>query len=857
MARRFKLDSATERAPEESDLLTSLNPEQREAASHVNGPLLILAGAGSGKTRVMTHRIAYLVRDCGVFPEQILAMTFTNKAAGEMRERVDALMGDEFADEASRITISTFHSLGARLIRRHSRKLGLTPGFVIYDQDDQTALVKRVMEEEDLGKDRSEARRLRGFIESMKNRGLTPAQAHEHAFDRNAEDDVFFYERYQHELRAANCVDFGDLILGMLEIFRGDPELARGYSMQWRYVMVDEFQDTNPSQYELLRHFTSYHDNLAVVGDDDQAIYRWRGATVANILGFEDDFPDAKVVKLEQNYRSTQRILDAANDVIQHNSRRRDKRLWTEEGDGPAITVFTANDDREEAQWVSRRISELGREGKEWGDIAVFYRTNAQGRAFEEQLRFHGIPYQLIGGLSFYSRAEIKDVLAYLKVALNPENEVDLARVINTPSRGIGKGTFEKLRVAAALPHVGSLWNAVRYAAGDREDTGSGDFLPGLGPPNGMQDPELADLENLTGRPAGGVVEFTDLIQAVRDDLVHHTSLAEVVRTLIDRIDYMGHLESSDPERAEDKTQNVAELVNAIEEFEKDFDVYALPEANEVVDDDIADAHAVRKLRVFLDRSALLASTDLVDDYRGAVTLMTVHGSKGLEFDTVFLVGMEDELFPSMREHTPEEEEEERRLAYVAITRAEHKLHITNAKRRRVYGQFKNTRPSRFLLDIDPGRLEVSADSASHEIDYAARFSGATVPWKRGKGSDFNFFGGGVDRAEWEFDQSPDMVRDSVAKGRKKLESTPQWDEFSQINEWELEEAAAAEEVEWTPPSEPRGDGDLIGATVSHSRFGVGEVRGCSGEGDKAILEIYFPREGVKKIIRKFVKVLA
>ncbi len=854
MARRFTLKSATDRAPEESELLGALNPEQREAAAHVDGPLLILAGAGSGKTRVMTHRIAYLVRDCGVFPEQILAMTFTNKAAGEMRERVDELMGEEYADEAARITISTFHSLGARLIRRHSRKLGLSPGFVIYDQDDQIALVKRVMEEEDLGKDRSEARRLRGFIESMKNRGLTPAQAHEHAFDRNAEDDVFFYERYQQELRAANCVDFGDLILGMLEIFRDDPDLARGYSMQWRYVMVDEFQDTNPSQYELLRHFTSYHDNLAVVGDDDQAIYRWRGATVKNILGFEDDFAEAKVVKLEQNYRSTQRILDAANDVIQHNNSRRDKRLWTDEGEGAPITVFTATDDREEAEWVSRKISEYGRAGVEWGDIAVFYRTNAQGRAFEEQLRFQGIPYQLIGGMSFYARAEIKDVLAYLKVALNPENEVDLTRALNTPSRGIGKGTLEKLRVAAALPHVGNLWNAVRYAAGEREDPGMGDFLPGMGPPNGMQDPELADLESLTGRPSAGVTEFHELLGAIRDDLVHHASLAEVVRTLIDRIDYMGHLESSDPERAEDKTQNVAELINAIEEFERDFDVYSLPESNESNDDELAEALAVRKLRAFLDRSALLATTDFVDDSRGAVTLMTVHGSKGLEFDTVFLVGMEDELFPSMREHTPEEEEEERRLAYVAITRAERKLHVTNAKRRRTYGQFKNTRPSRFLLDIDPSRLEISPESTSKELDYAARFTGSAPPWKRGKGSDFNFFGGGVERSEWDFDQSADMVRGELKRAIEKKQA-PQWDEFSQVSEWEME--AAAEEVAWEPPKEARSDGNLMGATVSHTRFGVGEVRGASGDGDKAILEIYFPGEGMKKIIRKYVKVLA
>jgi len=835
MARKYSLKSSNEGG--ESTLLDGLNPPQREAASHQDGPLLILAGAGSGKTRVMTHRMAWLIAERGVHPDQILAMTFTNKACGEMRHRVEALVDDP--DAADRITISTFHSLCARLLRRHAKKLGLNNDFVIYDDSDQVSLAKRVMEEMGRGTERVEARRLVGAIEAFKNDGLTPYQAHERTFDRNTEQDVEFYEAYQEALRAANCVDFGELILGVLEIFRKHPDIAQSYSMQWRYIMVDEFQDTNPAQYELLKHFTSYHKNLAVVGDDDQAIYRWRGATIANILGFEEDFPDAKVIKLEQNYRSTQTILSAANDVIQKMWRRREKVLWTENLQGSPVAYFTATDDREEAQFVASRIAESVRSGREYSDFAVFFRKNAQARAFEEQLRFGGLPYQVVGGTSFYAREEIKDILAHLKVALNPANEVDLLRVLNKPTRGIGNTSIEKLRVAAAVPAVNGVYSALKVVAGietveSAENFSTpldGGWLPGLAPLAGsMDDPAVEEIKALKGKTKKGIQEFVAIIESLRQTL-KEKSLSFVLNMLIGELRYFEFLESNDPERAEDRKQNVMELLNAVSEFEQEF----------VPDRQSREPIGLQTLRAFLDRSALIQSTDDIDE-RGAVTLMTVHGSKGLEFDTVFIVGMEEEIFPSLRDDNPEELDEERRLAYVAITRAERQLYITNAQKRRVFGQIKTTAPSRFVLDILPERLSIDARSSSRSVDYARVSAAPARTWMPGAkvaGSDM-----------WEFDQTVTDL-DSVRAVNRLREAAPTYDEYSQV----VPEVDDVWDVSDMGTDEP-GDDEMKGRTVTHPTFGVGRVLAISGKGDSARLTIKFPLAGEKKIIRKFVKVL-
>jgi DNA helicase II / ATP-dependent DNA helicase PcrA len=841
------------------NLLEHLNQPQADAAAHTDGPLLILAGAGSGKTRVITYRIGHLILEAGVYPEQILAVTFTNKAAGEMRERVDQILTDHGAGSAAgAVTVSTFHSLCARLLRRHGDRLGLDWNFNIYDSDDQLRLVKQVREQMGLAKDRGEARRLRSYINRMKNQALTPEQAHERAYNALDEENATFYETYQEALRGANCADFGDLILGVLEVFRDDRRLADSYGRHWRYLMVDEFQDTNPAQYELLEHLTGVHDNLAVVGDDDQAIYRWRGATVANILGFENDFEGAQVVKLEQNYRSTDVILEAANDVIRHNPRRRDKTLWTERTGGEAITCFTGQDDREEASFVARRVHQLAQAGADWSDFAVFYRTNAQSRQFEEQLQNWGVPYQVIGGISFYERAEVKDVLGYLKVALNPDNEVDFLRVINTPSRGVGKVTVEKLGRAAKVPGVGTLYRALRYAAGRTEPCAVGDTPVEPRPQDAADTEALVALDSLRGVSISGVEEFCELLIALRDQIASDDSLSRVAQFLIDRVNYKEYLASDDPERADERVRNVQELVGAMEEFDEAFEAgqigpAASDEVPEGLDPEI-DSRVGRVLRAFLDRSALIHAADQMDEH-GAVTLMTVHGAKGLEFDTVFLAGMEDEIFPSVRDQFDEEElYEERRLAYVAITRAQQKLYITNAKRRRIYGQYRQCRPSRFLLDIDPARVEIDPQSSATSINYRSRRRRSSGFDAYQEATEDAFFGSGVDTDLWEFDQSEPMQKGRVSKAvQQKLGEAEDGDfdtSYSQVDPWE--EASQT----WAADDESSADDGLVGCTISHSRFGIGEVVSTSGSGDKAVLTINFPGQGEKTIIRKFVKVL-
>jgi DNA helicase-2/ATP-dependent DNA helicase PcrA len=854
------------------NLLDQLNAPQKKAAEHQDGPLLILAGAGSGKTRVITYRIAWLILEAGVYPEQILAVTFTNKASGEMRERVDEILDAHgAAADAAAVTISTFHSFCARLLRRHADRLGLDWNFNIYDSDDQLKLVKQVMDRLARPKDRSESRRLRSYINRMKNQGWTPTLAHENAHNAIDEEDATFYETYQETIREGNCADFGDLILGVLEVFRDDPRLADSYSRHWRYLMVDEFQDTNPAQFELLKHLTRCHSNLAVVGDDDQAIYRWRGATVANILGFEKDYEEAEVVKLEQNYRSTSVILEAANDVIQHNPTRRDKRLWTEREGGDKIGVFTGSDDREEASFVARRVHELAKAGADWGGFAVFYRTNAQSRQFEEHLKNWGVPYQIVGGISFYERAEIKDVLGYLKVALNPDNEVDFLRIVNTPSRGIGKVTIAKLQRVARVPGVGTMYRALRYAAGRTEPSAVGDVPVEPDVRHAGDDEALAELDSLRGVSSSGVEDLCELVVALRDQIASDEGLAQVADFLMGQINYDSYLESKDAERADDRKRNVTELLSAMEEFEEDFDERSsglaedsneLPEGSEQLDE----SRLSTLLSAFLDRSALVHSTDHMDD-KGAVTLMTVHGAKGLEFDTVFLSGMEDEIFPSIRDQFDTEElHEERRLAYVAITRARHKLIITNARRRRIYGQTRHTEPSRFLLDIDPDRVEIEPESSSQRINYGSRSRRRSVGGDSDGYENFrqatedDYFGSGVDDNLWEFDQSAPMYKNQVSNAvQKTLDDQAQDGDFdasfSQLNPWDDDFSG---DDEWSEESISQPDvvDGLQGCTISHSRFGIGEVVGVSGNGDKAVLTIDFPGKGNKTIIRKFVKVL-
>jgi len=839
-------------------MLDALNPPQRRAVEHGEGPLLILAGAGSGKTRVVTSRIAYLIAERGVEPSSILAVTFTNRAAGEMRERVGEILDrGGRREEAARAQISTFHALGARLLRWHAGMVGRDRNFTILDQDAQLATVGEVAERMGLSLEHSDRKRLRRYIERMKNRGCPPERARERTESRRDEEDADFYERYQSYLRRTNAADFGDLLLGPLEMFRSDRDLAGSYSRQWRFLMVDEFQDTNPAQYELLEHLTAAHSNLAVVGDDDQAIYRWRDATVENILGFEDDYPDCRVVKLEQNYRSTEEILSAANEVIRQNPNRREKTLWTDRGGGAPPRVYTAETGRREAEYVANEIQTSVREGADPGDFAVFYRTNAQSRVFEEQFRAAGISYRVVGGVSFYGREEIKDLLAYLQLALNPRDDVSFLRVVGTPRRGVGDRTVEKLRRATEESELDSLYGAARCASGRTERIGAG--LDRIDPESA--DPAAAEalevVRDIGGRPKGGLEEFVLLVADLREGLLEGRGLADLTEHLLDRIHYYEWIEDRDPERADEKRRNVVELVGAMREFEGET---ALEEGDAPVErqrkeaDLVAESEGGRRLRSFLERSALVRDEESPEQ-GGFATLMTVHGAKGLEFETVFVVGMEDDLFPNVRDEEPAEIYEERRLVYVAFTRAKNRLYITNARRRRLYGETRRTRPSRFLLEVDEELLERDPRSCVDEIDYGRERrplrGGRTRAgsWARGTS---------VEGDDQYFDQSAGRERGELREAVEGNSEEPGSD-FSQLRD--REGASGAEERENRGESKGERPGkstahELVGKTVTHNRFGIGEVVAVSEQGSDRLLTVDFPRAGEQTVYRKFVQIV-
>jgi DNA helicase-2/ATP-dependent DNA helicase PcrA len=599
------------------DFANQLNPEQYAAVRHSRGPLLILAGAGSGKTRVITHRIAHLAMVEQVQPSSILAMTFTNKAAAEMRERAAELLHGHLARPEDGPWVSTFHRTCSRILRKHAAAAGLNPRFVIYDEGEQRTALRRAMAALDLEATPAAVWKAADFIEQERNQGRAPADAMQAAVGAEAELLAEIYDLYQRELRRAGCVDFGDLLLQTVLLLRREPHIRRQYQRQWRYLMVDEFQDTNLVQYELLRLLVGEERNLAVVGDDDQAIYGWRGATVRNILDFKKDYPDAAVVKLERNYRSVQVVLDAATAVIQGVSERMDKTLWTDDAGGEPIEVFTGQHEREEASWVVRRLERLiHKEGFDSRQCAVFYRTNAQSRVLEEQFRAAGLGYQMVGGTSFYARAEIKDVLAWLKVALNPDDNINFLRIINTPPRGIGKKSLEKLEALIDGEIIETLDEAVALAVR------AGMFK---------------------GATRIGLVSLYDLLTNLRASIKDGQSPLRLTEDLLEKIDYVSYLEQSDPATADERKENVLQLLSALAEFEAEQTGGTLEE--------------------FLERVSLLQQTDQTerDEPQDSpllltpVTMMTVHCSKGLEFDAVFVVGLEEKLFPLVTQHSAEE----------------------------------------------------------------------------------------------------------------------------------------------------------------------------------------------------------
>jgi DNA helicase-2/ATP-dependent DNA helicase PcrA len=646
--------------------LTDLNPQQREAVLHVDGPLLILAGAGSGKTRVLTHRIAHLVCDHGVEPNHICAVTFTNKAAREMRERTERLIGSD-----AKLWLTTFHSLCARILRRHAERIGRRNDFTIYDEIDQRSMVRRVVAALGLNEEVCPSARLLSEIEQAKNEGRGPTDVL--PGDRRSPMLAEAYAAYQRLLLANNAVDFSDLLLLAVQLFRGDPEVAARYQQQFRYLMVDEYQDTNRVQYELLRLLGAEHRNVCVVGDDDQCIYRWRGADLRNILDFEHDFPGTRVLRLEQNYRSTKAILAAAGSVIRHNAGRKGKTLWTMNETGGLITLHVAFDERAEAQYVLRCIDDLRREGCAAGDMAVFYRTNAQSRAVEEELIRHRVAYSIVGSTRFYDRKEVKDLLAYLRVIANPDDSVSLLRIVNVPPRGIGKTTIEVIEQASRQKGM-ALGAVIADASGH-------------GAPRAAA-ARLAEFGRMLGRwraAASGPV--TQILRAVLADS-----------------GYIERLEAEHTAEAEGRVENIKELLTATEQF---------------------DATAEDpSLHAFLEQIALIADVDTYAAARDRVTLMTLHNSKGLEFPVVVIIGLEEGLFPHERSLAhPEAIEEERRLCYVGFTRARQRLFLVHAQQRHVFGRMQRKEPSRFLAEVPNEllRLDMPAPAADDEptVDYS------------------------------------------------------------------------------------------------------------------------------------------
>ena len=646
----------------------TLNKEQTEAVLQTEGPVLLLAGAGSGKTRCLTHRIAYLIDEMGVKPWNILAITFTNKAAGEMRERVDSLVG--FG--ADQVWVSTFHSLCVRILRRHIDRLGYENGFTIYDTDDQKTVMKGICKRMCIDTKMYKERALLSAISSAKDNLISVREYElDAAKDFNKAIYAKVYREYQETLKKNNALDFDDIIVKTVELFQSCPEVLDNYQERFQYIMVDEYQDTNTAQFELIRLLANKYRNLCVVGDDDQSIYKFRGANIRNILDFEKYFPEAEVIKLEQNYRSTQNILDAANAVIRNNRSRKDKALWTEKSGGSRIHLRQFDNAYEEAEYIADDVCrKVRKEGAQYKDFAVLYRTNAQARLLEERMIMEGVPYNVVGGTNFYARAEIKDILAYLKTIDNGRDEVAVRRIINVPKRGIGAATLEKIEDYARMRDIG-LYEAM----------------------------ELADEIMSLGKTSVKIRPFVQLIQGFRKASAEMT-VAELIQEVVTKTGYAEYLQDNDDESVEDRIANVDELITKAVNYQE--------------------THEEGNLTEFLAEVALVADIDNVENDDNRVLLMTLHSAKGLEFPNVYLAGMEDGLFPGQAAiwtNETEDMEEERRLAYVGITRAMNDLTLTYAKTRMIRGETQYNPVSRFVREIPQELMDNTLPKSGRSMD--------------------------------------------------------------------------------------------------------------------------------------------
>ncbi len=805
--------------------IDSLNPAQREAALCTSGPLLVLAGAGSGKTRVLTYRIAHMIADEGVRPWQVLAITFTNKAAAEMRDRLNALL----PGGTRGMWVCTFHAMCVRMLREDADKLGYKSNFTIYDDDDSKRLVKSIMTELDIDPKQFPLQAIRSRISQAKNAMVGPEEMSAQAAGDNnplTRKAARVYSVLQDRLARANAMDFDDLLVKAYELLSQHPDVLKRYQERFRQISVDEYQDTNHVQYEITNLLAAKYKNLMVVGDDDQSIYSWRGADIKNILAFEQDYPEARVVKLEQNYRSTGHILAAANAVVAHNSRRKPKRLFTDRGDGDKVRLYQADDERDEGRWIGSEIEKLHDSGTSYDDIAVFYRTNAQSRVLEDMLLRAGVPYKIVGGTRFFDRAEIRDVTAYLKLVVNPDDDVSALRVINTPRRGIGTTSINKIR-SYASQHGVSFFAAAQMCVGE----------------TGM----------LSAKVRNGLSEFTSTVEAGR----HYAGdLSDVVEMIVDKTGLIQALEAEHSVEGDSRIENIREFFGVAAEFDETHDDVAetleslaqlkaagaletaplptvVPEANgeaatiAVAAQAIPEAApadsgvAAEKLPAFMEWLALRSDLDSLAGSTSAVTLMTIHSAKGLEFPVVFVAGMEEGLFPH---HAKEGEgdtlEEERRLAYVAITRAERRLYLTYASTRRMYGSTTANAPSRFLRELPEEHIESIGIGSSG-------FKG--VGWEKrgdrhgtygsGRGSEVyggNVFGSHTRSTGGSRDKAagPEPIRRNTAKASETF---------------------------------------AVGDQVSHKTFGPGVVKAA----EKDTITVYFTRTGkTKKLMKGFAPIV-
>ena len=764
-----------------TDIFAGLNPAQQAAVRHMEGPLLIMAGAGSGKTRVLTCRIANLLAN-GVAPWQILAITFTNKAALEMRERVDNLIGDAAKD----VWLSTFHSFCARFLRREIEVTGLyKKNFVIYDTSDMQNVIKDCLKTLNLDTKQYPPKNILNAISNAKNKLMGPkrfASEADNFFDKKVAE---VYDMYQTKLRNNNALDFDDLLLVAVELLRTNDEIREKYQRRFQYILVDEYQDTNGAQYQLTKLLAAQHHNLCVVGDADQSIYGWRGADIHNILDFENDYPEAKVIKLEQNYRSTKMILAAANAVIENNIERKPKELWTDNARGERITSYEASDERDEARYVAEAIAQEHADGTDYGDVAILYRTNAQSRVIEETFMRLGLPYTMVGGLKFYDRKEIKDLLAYLRLIYNPLDEVSLLRVVNVPKRGLGQTTMNRLLDFADSQGL-TLFEVI-------------------------SDPETLDqIPGITARSRKPLLEFAALIAGLMAE-APSMHLDDLVEEVIDRTGYTKDLQAEDKPENQSRLENIKEFIGSARDFEEQSEEPTLEN--------------------FLAQLSLVSDVDTADIDDDRVTLMTLHSSKGLEFPVVFMVGMEDGLFPQSRAiEDPNEMEEERRACYVGITRAQRKLYLTHARQRMLYGHTQNFPPSTFLAEIPSEYLDEQKSAFGWEDEPIYRRQGRQQPdYFHPRASQM---GHGV-----HFQGKPQSALEAFAALKKRqaaVAGTGQQRPAAGVIRPDLS-------IEWHP-----------GDKVKHGKWGIGTIVSVKGSGEETELKIAFPGQGVKGLMQKY-----